>query len=258
MGCAAGAVVTLATAFTAAECGAFAALYNALGNVDEQQGVPSASACTTDDCNGLLHVVMDASAAVEPPIPANLSKRDRALLLTAVVCGVSGLGLALLIITALLLRGHVSTGTAARGKHPARGRRPGSSVRGIQPPPPPPPVYQDDYEYGGAPPEREPPPFSPPMRGPPPPLMMNSRRNILYDQGAAGSESGYGQGDGSRGSGGAPRGYGTPPGRAQSGSDLGSGGPDHGGYGPPPNEGFRRGAIGRAPSGYVGANEQRY
>ncbi len=65
-GCTPGTVVITATAFTSAECATFASLYNALPNVVNLQGVPTAHACATDNCNLLGHLI----GAPPPPPPS--------------------------------------------------------------------------------------------------------------------------------------------------------------------------------------------
>ena len=202
-------MVTIATAFTGAECTSFATAYNGLSNVlNEAQGVPSARACVEDNCNGVLNVMMpEDGEPMAPPPPFDLSKRDKTFLLVALICGIAGAGLAVLIILSLLLhrcRNGRANAAAMAQQRPLGppGRRPGGSVRGI-PPPPPPQYRDDDYEYGG---------------GAPPPIpAMNTRRNLLYDQGA-GSGGGYPpngggvpRGGGGGGGGGGARGYSSSP-----------------------------------------------
>ena len=225
-------MVTIATAFTGAECASFATAYNALTNVvNEAQGVPSALPCVEDNCNGVLNVMMPMdNEAMPPPPPLDLSKRDKTFLLVAFICGISGAGLALLIILALLVNrcrnGRGAAGMAQTQRMGPPGRRPGGTMRGA-PPPPPPQYRDDDYEYGGG--------------APPPVPAMNTRRNLLYDQGA-GSGSGYPP----VGGGGIPRGGG------------GGGGGGARGYssspqaGPPPAHG------GREPHGREAYDDGRY
>ena len=213
-------MVTIATAFTGAECSSFATAYNGLSNVlNEAQGVPSALACAEDNCNGVLNVMKpEDGEPMAPPPPFDLSKRDKTFLLVALICGIAGAGLAVLIILSLLLyrcRSGKSNAAAMAQQRPLGppGRRPGGSMHGI---PPPPQYRDDDYEYGG---------------GAPPPIpAMNTRRNLLYDQGA-GSGGGYPPngggnprgGGGGGGGGGGARGYSSSPAGQQLAAGYGGG-----------------------------------
>ena len=204
LGCAEGAVVTISTAFTAAECAAFDSVYNGLTNVvNEQQGVPSVRACTTDNCNGVLNVaVPDKGAAPAPPSTAVLSQLDQTLLLVALICGIAGAGLSLIIMLSLSLLRRRDAAAPTMARRPgaaALGRRPGGA--------PPQPQYQEEgYEYGGAQPQQS--------------LATNTRRNLLYEHGGP-PGGGYPPGGGiprggsaGSGGGGNAHGYSAPAGQA--------------------------------------------